>query len=90
MLLSRLLNFCLYFNLDAWGTAQSEDVIFGEFPASDALEEEFELQYNFKTKQSKKNKPTNQILKENQKRKRDKEITLNHLVWKRSIGTEDT
>lgn len=56
ILLSRLLNFCLYFNLEAWGTAQSEDVIFGEFPASDALEEEFELQYNFKTKQNKKQK----------------------------------
>lgn len=59
ILLSRLLNFCLYFNLEAWGTAQSEDVIFGEFPASDALEEEFELQYNFKTKQNK-NKAKNQ------------------------------
>lgn len=43
ILLSRLLNFCLYFNLDAWGTAQSEDTIFGEFPASEALEDEFEL-----------------------------------------------
>lgn len=43
ILLSRLLNFCLYFNLEAWGTAQSDDAIFGEFPASEALEEEFEL-----------------------------------------------
>lgn len=43
ILLSRLLNFCLYFNLEAWGTAQSEGAIFGEFPASEALEEEFEL-----------------------------------------------
>lgn len=43
ILLSRLLNFCLYFNLEAWGTAQSVDVIFGEFPTSEALEEEFEL-----------------------------------------------
>lgn len=54
MPLSRLLNFCLYFNLEAWGTAQSEDPVLGEFPVSEVVEEEFELQmFKRKNKSSK-------------------------------------
>lgn len=39
MLLSRLLNFCRYFNLEGWGTAHSEVPVLGEFPEREAVEE---------------------------------------------------
>lgn len=43
MSLSSVLNCCRYLSLEACGTAQSLEPVFGELLASDVVEEEFEL-----------------------------------------------